>query len=202
MLAIVLAAGRGRRLGGPKALLELGGLTALDRCLRSLAYGGADELRVVLGLNAEAVRERVDLAGVDVVVNAHAERGQTSSLRAALERGTGAGDGFLLHTVDHPLVEARDVARLLAAWRARSAGTAIVLPSVDDHRGHPAVLAAPLAGELLALSDDEPAHRVVRRDPDRLVHVALSNPWLVRDLDTPADLEAARAALAGSAPEA
>ena len=54
-LAILLAAGAGRRMGASKALLELGGEPAVRRCLRALAQGGCDEARVVL---AEPVSTR------------------------------------------------------------------------------------------------------------------------------------------------
>jgi len=196
-LAIVLAAGRGRRLGADKALIDLEGRSALARCLDALAAGGADELRVVLGAEAHAGRVSAALGPTQakLLVNEHPERGQTSSLRVGLADGPGRGEAFLLHTVDHPLARAADVAALLAAFAARPAGVSIVVPSVGSRRGHPAVFAAGLAEEFLALGDDQPAHIVVRRDPARILHLKLDDPWLVRDIDTPEDLAAARAAL-------
>lgn len=194
-LAIVLAAGRGRRLGAGKALVDLGGRCALRRCLDALSAGGADELRVVLGPDADDVREALGETAATLLVNEHAERGQTSSLKVALADGPGAGEGFLLHTVDHPLVRPGQVAALLEAFASRPPGTAIVVPSVDGRRGHPAVFEAGLAGEFCALEDDQPAHLVVRRDPARILHVEMDDPWLVRDIDTAEDLDAAREAL-------
>ena len=194
-LAIVLAAGAGRRMGGAKALLDLGGETALARCLRVLREGGCDELRVVLGPASEAARAGLT-GGVDVVLNPQPERGQTGSLKLALARGAGRGEVFLLHTVDHPLAQAADVRALLDAAARRAPERSIVLPVVGGRRGHPALFATPLAAEFLSLGDDEPAHRVPRRDPARVLEVPLANEWLVRDLDTPEDLAAARAWLA------
>jgi nicotine blue oxidoreductase len=195
-LAILLAAGAGRRMGGSKALLELGGETAFARCLRVLREGGCDALRVVLGAQAEEVRSALPEPLPDVVVNPHPETGQTGSLKLALARGTGRGEFFVLHTVDHPLAQAADVRALLAAAAQRAPGQRIVLPVVGGRRGHPALFEAALAAEFLALGDDEPAHRVPRRDPARVLEVPLTNEWLTRDLDTPADLAAARAWLA------
>ena len=192
-LAILLAAGAGRRMGEAKALLDLGGRSALQRCLEALADGGCDERRVVLGPSGDEVLSELSGPRPDVVLNPHPERGQTSSLKLALARGTGRGELFVLHTVDHPLVTAADVRALLDAAAQRPAGKRIVLPVVGGRRGHPALFEAGLAAEFLALGDDEPAHRVPRRDPARVLEVALANPWLVRDLDTPADLAAARA---------
>jgi molybdenum cofactor cytidylyltransferase len=226
MLALLLAAGRGSRVGAPKALLDLGGMTALERCVRALRAGGADELRVVVGHAAPQVRAALpaDAArGVEFVVNPDPDRGQTSSVRAGLAAGTGAGKGahaddvagggmgsgagggagsgagggalFVLHTVDHPLLRAEDLTALLAAFARRAPGQRIAVPRVQGRRGHPALFEAALAAEFLALGDDEPGHAIVRRDPSRVLEVPLENPWLVRDIDTPEDLAAAREAL-------
>jgi CTP:molybdopterin cytidylyltransferase MocA len=195
VIAVLLAAGAGRRLSGCKALLELGGRTALERCLETLRAAGLGELRVVLGHQAEDVQTAVDLSSAQVVLNPDPDRGQTSSVRLGLGASAVPPDGCLLHTVDHPLVLARDVRALLQAWKDRAPGVEIVVPSVDGRRGHPVILGPGPVAELLALADDEPAHAVVRRDPGRLEHVVLDAPWMVRDIDRPDDLEAARAEL-------
>jgi len=195
MLALLLAAGRGRRLGGPKALLDLGGMTALERCLRALRAGGADELRVVLGHSAREARAALSAevaAGVEFVINPDPDRGQTSSLHAGLAAGPGSGECFALHTVDHPLLHARDLSALLSAFAQRGRKQQIVVPIVGGRRGHPALFQSQLAAEFAALRDDEPGHAVVRRDPSRVLEVPSGNIWLVRDLDTPEDLAAAR----------
>jgi len=194
--AVLLAAGAGRRMGGCKALLDLGGRPALSHALDALRDGGVESVRVVLGHQAHDVKERVDLSGCDVVVNPQPERGQTSSLRAGLALAPWATDAWLLHTVDHPLVEASDVAALLAAWKMRDAQTEILAPSTGSRRGHPVVFAAALAREFEALGDEDAAHQVIRRNPERVQHLVLASPWLVHDLDTPDDLAAARQALA------
>jgi len=248
MLAILLAAGKGQRLGGPKALLDLGGRTALERCHAALRAGGIERQCIVLSpqlaaslavgpLAAPAGRRLPEVRGdgagaaprvapgaaagttgggapggsaggaggaipdvaawndVDWVINPRPERGQTSSLRCALAAVSPAQD-FVLHTVDHPLVRAVDVRALLAAFARRGPGQLLVAPSVAGRRGHPCVHAAALGPEFLALADDEPAHRIIRRDAARVLHVPLADPWLVRDLDTAEDLQAARTALA------
>jgi len=195
VLAIVLAAGRGRRVGGPKALLDLAGVSALERVLAALRGGGLETLRVVLGAEAEKVIAQIDLSGVAVTHTADIDLGQTASLKAGLALGPVDDDGFVVHPVDVALVESGSVATLRSAFLSRAEETSIVVPSVAGRRGHPAFFAAPLAAEFAALGDDEPAHRIVRRDPGRVSHVVMDRPWLIRDLDLPVDVEAARAEL-------
>jgi CTP:molybdopterin cytidylyltransferase MocA len=189
LVAIVLAAGRGRRLGRPKGGVLLEGRTALQRCVDALRQGGFGEVRAVV----DARHHIPPAVGAVMLENPDAERGQTSSLKRALAAGLGDAAGFCVHTVDRPLVRADDVAALVAAFGTRPPGTSIVVPSVGGRRGHPALFATALAAEFTALEDDEPAHRVLRRDPGRVLHLPLDDPWLVRDVDTPDDLEAARA---------
>jgi nicotine blue oxidoreductase len=192
--AILLAAGAGARMGAPKALLDLGGRSAAALCAQALLDGGCDDLLVVLSAASEPARATLPTRA-RVVQNPRPASGQTGSLKlalAALPRGA----DFLLHTVDHPLVRADDVRALREALAQAAPPVRVVLPAVGGRRGHPAACRAELAAEFLALGDDEPAHAVMRRDPSRVRLLPRANEWLVRDLDTPEDLAAARAALA------
>ncbi len=193
-LAILLAAGAGLRMGEPKALLVLDGRTAAALCAQALLDGGCDELVVVLSAASEPARSSLPATAL-VVHNPRPASGQTGSLKLGLCAGPPGAD-FLLHTVDHPLAGADDVRALRDALAHSGPPTRIVLPLVGGRRGHPAACRAELAAEFLALGDDDPAHLVMRRDPARVLLLPRDNAWLARDLDTPADLADARAALA------
>jgi len=192
VLAIVLAAGSGKRLGAPKAALDLLGRTALERCVEALRAGGAGTVRAVLAAGDEAGLAAAGRAGAMPVFNREPERGQTSSLKAGLRAGPAPASPWLLHTVDHPLLQADDVAALLAACVGPAA---IAVPVVGGRRGHPVAFCPRVVPELVALGDDEPVHGVVRRDPSRVACVERANPWLAADLDTPEDLAAVLAEL-------
>jgi molybdenum cofactor cytidylyltransferase len=195
MLAILLSAGKGRRVGVPKAFLELDGRTAYQRCVEALAACGLPRIRVVVSPEGAQRLPASQPPGstVELVVNEAPDRGQTSSLRRALQ---GVSEDFLLHTVDHPLVRPGDIGRLLAAWERRDPATDIVAPSVGGRRGHPCLYSASLVDEFLALDDDTPAHTIIRAQGHRVEHVVLEDPWIVRDIDLPADVEAALSELA------
>ncbi|MEE8338101.1 MAG: phosphocholine cytidylyltransferase family protein [Dehalococcoidia bacterium] len=98
MIAVLLAAGRGRRLGNdrPKALLEFGGRTLLDRHLENLAgIQGGIETVVVTGFRAEL------LDGVPrAIANPHYERGSVISLAVALDALADRGEDLLLMDAD------------------------------------------------------------------------------------------------------
>lgn len=189
--ALVLAAGASTRMGEPKAPLDLGGEPALSRMLRVLRAVPIDHVVVVLRAVTPPLRRAIALDSVTTAINVAPDGGQLTSLRIGLANLAAASEAFLVCPVDVPLFEVADVRALVDAWRSRSERQSIVVPSHGGKRGHPALFARALKDEFLALADGEPANVVVRRDPARVVHVVSDNAWLVRDLDTPRDRDAA-----------
>ena len=107
---LVLAAGAGRRYGGPKAL------DFLDQAMRTLRDGGCDPIIAVLGAGIDQVRDTFDLRGVQVVDNPDWAEGMGSSLRRGLAVAAELDEitAVCVHLVDMPGVTAPAVARLLA----------------------------------------------------------------------------------------
>lgn len=119
---LLLAAGSGIRIGGPKALLvDEAGTTFLARAISALDDGGCEPLLVVVGAAAALVRAEVP-PGVGVVVAAEWQEGMGSSLRRgllALAQAAPYADGVLVMLVDTPGVSA-DVVRRVVERAARS----------------------------------------------------------------------------------
>jgi nicotine blue oxidoreductase len=127
---LVLAAGEGRRFGGPKAPVVVDGERLVDRAVRVLRDGGCEPVLVVLG----AWIGEVD-AGI--VVNAQWPEGMGSSLRAGLDAVAGL-DGVervLVTLVDLPGLTPEAVARLIGVDADLAAAT------YEGERGHPVVFA-------------------------------------------------------------
>ena len=139
---MVLAAGEGRRIGGPKALLTIGAQSFLARACGLLRRPGVAEVIAVLGHEAARVRAQAGLPpDVDVVVNeSYREGGMLSSVLRGLDAAARRqADAVLLHPVDHPLVAPETVDAVVSALRA---GARIAVPSVEDRRGPPGGFAA------------------------------------------------------------
>lgn len=81
---MIIAAGGGRRIGGPEALLHQDGRPLVDQVLDTVAGAGCDPVVVVLGAAAEQVRASTDLSGARVVVNRSWGTGIGSSMRMGL----------------------------------------------------------------------------------------------------------------------
>jgi len=196
IIPIILAGGASTRMGRVKALCELGGQTCLELALAACRpRSDVPELRrsiVVLGHASREVAARVDLGAVDVVINRRPERGQTSSLQEGLRVLPPGADAFLVYPVDFPLIQPQDVARLIAAFRTRPAGVHVVVPSHAGRRGHPALFAAALGDEILALPDGGSARDVLAAHAAAILHVGYDTDRVITDMDTPEDYERIR----------
>jgi len=135
---LLLAAGRGRRAGGPKALRVHDGSPWVLRAVRALRDGGCADVHVVIGAAAEQVRDLLAGTDVSVVTAADWRQGMGASLRAGLAalQATEA-DVACVHLVDLPDVGAEVVARLLAG--AGGADT-LARASYGHGPGHPVLL--------------------------------------------------------------
>ncbi|MBI2922498.1 MAG: nucleotidyltransferase family protein [Planctomycetes bacterium] len=194
---VVLSAGASSRMGRPKALLDLGGRLALDRILDTCALAGFAEAVVVLGAASEEITAGCDLKRARTVVNADWERGMTTSVQCGVRAIPDFAEGFLVWPVDVPLVPAATARELgLRFWILRqNRRNPIVVPKAG-RRGHPVLFDRSYAAEILALRDSEPPRAILERHPEAVEEIEAGEE-VVRDLDTPEDLDAARKSLGG-----
>ena len=185
--AVVLAAGEGRRAGGPKASLRIGGSTFLERAVALMARPGVERVVVVLGHDAARVRAEAALpAAAVVVVNETYASGMLGSVLAGLDAAEADGaEAVLLHPVDHPLVGGKTVDRVIDALRA---GATVAVPAHAGRRGHPAGFARGAWPALRSSPASEGARSVLRSHPEWIVHVQ-GDPGCVAGIDTPADYQ-------------
>ena len=183
--ALVLAAGRGRRAGGPKGLLRLGAVTFLEHAATLLARPLVSRVIVVLGHDAERVRAGASLPPDTLVIeNAAWEQGMLGSILAGVAAAQADGaDAVLIHPVDHPLVAGATIDRVAAALVD---GALIAVPSHAGRRGHPGGFARESWAALRAAPPSQGARAVLAARPEWVVHVA-GDPGCVAGIDTPDD---------------
>ncbi len=176
--AIVLAAGAGRRMGGPKALLVVQGETLLQRTVRTALSAGCNPVIAVVGAWDPGPLD----VGVTVVHNRGAAEGMASSIRLGIAALPPESEAALILTVDQPAVNADVLGRLLtlaAKDPVRPAACAY-----GNSLGIPAVLPQRLFKELLDLRGDRGAKAILLRENA----TPLPFPEGRSDLDTPEDL--------------
>lgn len=186
--AIILAAGAGTRMGGPKALLEFKGRLLVERAVETALSGGCTDVLVVLGASSNDVLKRADLRSARIVVNDDWAEGMGSSLRSGLQslEPSTRIDAALVLLVDQPFVGPQAVRAVLDAWRN---GGRLASASYDGRRGHPVLFGREYWPDAArSARGDAGARSFLAEHVADLILVpcdAVADP---RDLDTPADL--------------
>ncbi|HSN33102.1 MAG TPA: nucleotidyltransferase family protein [Ideonella sp.] len=192
-VVVVLAAGSGSRFAGPSHKLgqRLGDTSVLGRVLRQAL---ASQLPVVVVTTEMfAAEARAHLAARDVVVVP--QTGTPSALPLGMGYSIAAGvsarpnaSGWLVLPGDMPLVQPRSLVAVGQALEHHP----VAFAQYRGRRGHPVGFGAELYSELVALSGDTGARRLLARYPSHAVEV--DDPGVLIDIDTEADLQQARAA--------
>lgn len=181
--AVILAAGRSRRMGAPKAFLGFRGLTFLEQVCR-LYTSLRVEAAVVIHPDWLERASQLELGAARIFVNPDTDGGPLSSLRVALrELSSNRLSALIPHPVDHPLVGLDSVARLLNTHR--SSPDAIIIPYFEGKPGHPTLFPARFFAELQSIPLDGGARQVVERHPADVCRVDLEDPGVVRNINTP-----------------
>jgi len=184
---IVLAAGRSRRMGRPKAFLSLDGRSFLERAVTALQDGGCDPVVVVAGPRGDAVADEVALAaerlGARAARNPVADSPQVASLRAGLRALGPEVRAAVVTPVDVPRADPETV-RALAAAFAQS-GAPVAQPFDGARHGHPVLFARAVWPELMAEPLPDGARTVIHAHAAERAEVRV--PALPADVDTPED---------------
>jgi CTP:molybdopterin cytidylyltransferase MocA len=184
---LVLAAGAGRRFGGPKQLATLEGRPLLEHALRAMmAVPAIDPVLVVLGARADEILAGVALQGAEPLVIDGWEEGMAASLRAGVAAAEAAGaDAVVVTLGDQPHITAQVIAAMLDHDTPRVAG---VRAAYDGVPGLPALIKRALFAPVAELRGDAGARGVLATAKVR--HVECGHLARPDDVDTPEQLEA------------
>ena len=170
----MLAAGEGRRFGGPKAPVLSDGERLVDRAVRCLREGGCDPVLVVLGAWIG------DVPGAQTVINDGWAEGMGSSLRAGLTRAAveQPGRDVVVTLVDLPGLTPAAVHRIVVAEGE------LVVATYDGTRGHPVRLGSEHLAGVVATAQGDQGAREYLNGRDDIVFVDVADLATGEDLDT------------------
>ena len=178
-VGLVLAAGEGRRFGGPKQLARVGGRPLVEYAVA--AVRDLDRVVVVLGARAEEVRSGADLTGAEVVVCPDWPEGMGASLRHGLAAVGDAGEVVIV-LADQPFITREVVARV------RAAPGDVARATYHGAPGHPVVIRRPVLARAGELRGDS-GFRDLFGGVTEVECADLADPT---DIDTREDLEVVR----------
>jgi molybdenum cofactor cytidylyltransferase len=194
--AVLLAAGRSSRMGGPNKLLALFEGEPLVRRVASGALASkAAGVIVVTGYQAGRVRSA--LSGLDVafVENPDFASGLSSSLRAGVAALPADAAGVLVLLGDMPGVSFADLDGMIEAFR-KSEGRSVVRAAHQGRRGNPVLLPRSMFAALVRLEGDTGARHLVEAEGLDVIDVEIGAGALV-DVDTPDAMRVAGGVLQG-----
>jgi molybdenum cofactor cytidylyltransferase len=192
VVAIVLAAGRSTRMGGPNKLLaDLGGKPLVRIVAEQAVASKASGVIVVTGHQADLV-ERA-LAGLDVrfVRNPDFAVGLASSVKAGINAVPADADGAVVCLGDMPLIDTMLIDRMIEAF-APDRGSLIAVPVSDGRRGNPVLWSRRFFGELMTLDGDVGARHLIMKHAEAVTEVPVDGHAAFLDIDTPQALAEAR----------
>lgn len=188
--AVLLAAGRSSRMGGPNKLLALfQDKPLVRRTAERVLASKAESTVVVTGHQANRIRDA--LAGLDLPVahNADFASGLASSLKAGISALPDDAAGALIVLGDMPEVLPADLDRLIGAFE-REGGRAVVRATHDGKRGNPVILPRALLPAVAHLEGDTGARHLIESEGVDVIDIEIGAGAAV-DVDTPEALEGA-----------
>lgn len=198
--AIVLAAGRSRRMGTQKLLLPWAGQTVIGHIVDQVLAAGLNHVWVVVGADREAVSHALSGRPLTLVTNPDPDAEMLSSVRCGLKALPPECEAAAIVLGDQPGIQVTLIATLIAEYHRTKA--AIVTPIHKETGGHPLILSSRMFDEVLNNFDGIGLKGLLASHANAIHQVELSDPALLLDIDHPQDYQRALAAqLAAAAPD-
>ena len=198
--AVVLAAGRSTRMGGPnKMLAQLRGKPLVRMVAEQALASKASPVIVVTGHQAEEVEKALAGLNVTFVRNPDFASGLASSVKTGVGAVPTDAAGAMVCLGDMPLIEAKLIDKLIGAFSPER-GSLIVVPTCDGRRGNPVLWSRRFFGELMGLSGDIGGRHLVDHHSEAVVEVPVDGDGAFLDIDTPQVLEVVQRAAQADTP--
>ena len=181
--AIILAAGRSRRMGDFKPLLPFGPKTIIETCIDHLRSGGVERVIVVVGRGprGEALQALLQNANVDLAVNPDPESEMSASIACGILALPETTRAVIINPVDHAAVPGAVVNLLIDAWQK---GARLVKPTWNERGGHPVLIDLEFGAELLNLDPGGGLQTFFRDHQEQVSRVSVNSNYIARDMDT------------------
>ncbi len=183
--AIVLAAGQSRRMGRQNKLLaKIDGIAMIARTVDAVLASAVEAVTVVLGHEADRVRESLSSRNVTFVENPDYAEGLSTSLKRGLASLSSNTDAALICLGDMPRISAAEIDHLIASY-APNQGHAICVPTHNGKRGNPVLVGRRFFAEVQDIAGDVGARSLIGSYPDLVIEVEMENDAILLDIDTP-----------------
>ena len=183
--ALVLAAGRSRRMGTQKLLLPVGGRPVITRIVDEVLASPVDQVFVVINPDGAGITAALGDRRVRFVVNTEVDGEMLSSVRCGLAAMPPTCEAVLVVLGDQPTLTADVVARLVRAFQ--TSGRGLVVPTAGGRRGHPLLFAMRYRDEVLQGYEELGLRGLLQAHTEDICEIEVVTPGILEDLDVPED---------------
>jgi molybdenum cofactor cytidylyltransferase len=193
--AVLLAAGASRRFGAESKLVaDFRGEPLLRRVARTLCDSGLADIVVVTGHELQLCCDAIQGLPVRCAHNENWQRGMSTSIAAGIAALDPDLDGAFIVPGDMPLLGSDIIKRMHAQFTAAGAGTIVYPATPEGEQRNPVLWPRRFFAGLSALMGDAGAKSLLQKHAREAVAVSVEDASAFLDVDTPAELEAVRAA--------
>lgn len=161
--------------------------TFLSAAIR-LFLPATDFVVVVVGKNEAQLAPVIYAQGASLVLNRETDRGQFSSLQVGLQEVLNQGrDAAMVTLVDRPPVQTSTIQSLREAFEVGGHNIWAVVPEFSGQHGHPYLAGREMMGAFLRAPATASAREVEHEHQDRIQYVAVDDPLVVLNINTPED---------------
>jgi molybdenum cofactor cytidylyltransferase len=182
---LILAAGESNRMRIPKQLLPFRGKNMLQHAIDEAVTSNADLVFAVLGANAERIKRVLRQSRAELVMNQDWSEGISSSIHAGVKALPANVNGVIVSLCDQPHAGSRIFNALIDA--SRTSGKSIVACEYGGTEGTPALFARQYFDQLLALSGDRGAKKIILENKNDLARIPFAEGTI--DIDTAEDYQ-------------
>ena len=187
--AIVLAAGRSRRMGAQKLLLPFGRQTVVEHIVDQLSKASeVSHIVVVTGADGQAVSGALSGRRLILVKNPEFDSEMLESVRYGLAALPDRCGAMLIVLGDQPAIRSQWIEELAEIYRQHE-GKKIIVPVHDGHRGHPMLIPMRFREELLKRYEDTGIRGLLDTHAGEVVRVQWGNEAVLADMDYPEDYQ-------------
>jgi molybdenum cofactor cytidylyltransferase len=177
LVSVVLLAGNSSRMGEPKQHVKLQEMTFLEHIIQKLELNKKSfEKMIFVGQKKdEKSKNLIQSKNGTWIINERPEDGPLSSIKLALS-SLPEPKPILLWPIDHPLVSAQTLEKLIEIWHQDK--TKIAVPSDGERRGHPTIFPKWAQEKFFEADMKVGAKQILSENPEKIQYLLVNDPWI------------------------
>ena len=183
--AILLAAGKSKRMGGENKLVKkIQGTPLIQLSVKNILNSSVDELILVLGYQKEIIEKLINKnEKIKFVFNKNFESGMASSIKTGLDHLSNNTESFFISLGDMPMVNANIYNQLIKSKDIKE----IIVPTYKGKQGNPVLFSKSMKEKIIEITGDAGAKKILNLNKNKILNIEINNQSIIRGFDTQND---------------